>query len=247
MARAIPLSDLPVYSLEHLPDAGTDYREGAVFLVNKPKGWSSFKVVKLMKKCLDMGKIGHAGTLDPMAEGLLVICCGKATKSIEQIQRLEKVYEGEITFGSATASYDAETEVTEEAPWEHITEQMIREKLEGSFRGDIIQYAPIYSALKHKGQPLYKLARQGKKVERKPRVVTIHEIRLLEFRLPRVKVLVRCGKGTYIRSIADDLGRALDSVAHLTALARTRTGTFRSENALSTEQLRDIFNLSTGQ
>lgn len=244
MARAIPLSDLPVYSLQHLPVPEDDYLAGAVFLVNKPKGWSSFRVVKLIKKCLDMGKVGHAGTLDPMAEGLLVICCGKATKTIGQIQLLEKEYVGEITFGSATASYDAETEVTETAPWDHLDETQIREKLQNSFTGDLIQYAPVYSALKHKGQPLYKLVRQGKKVERKPRVVTIHEIRLLDCNLPRIRVQVRCGKGTYIRSIADDLGRSLKSVAHLTALLRTATGTFRSENALSTEQLYEIFNLS---
>ncbi|MDZ7773810.1 MAG: tRNA pseudouridine(55) synthase TruB [Balneolaceae bacterium] len=210
MAKAIPLSELPVFSARRPPDPNFHFQGGAAFLVDKPAGWSSFEVVKLLRRCLDMRKIGHAGTLDPMATGLLVLCCGRGTKSIQQIQVLEKVYVGEVTFGAATASYDAETEVTEEAPWQHLTGERIADKMEEAFTGDIIQYPPMYSAVKHKGQPLYKLARQGKEVERKPRVVTVHELRLLECRLPVIKLYIRCGKGTYVRSIAHDLGRALD-------------------------------------
>lgn len=241
MAKAIPLSELPVFSRSHPPDPGFRYGRGAVFLFNKPKGWSSFQAVKLLRKCIDLRKIGHAGTLDPMATGLLVLCCGKATKSISQIQKKEKVYTAEITFGEATASYDAETEVTREAPWEHLSRRKIAEKLEDAFSGDIIQYPPMYSAVKHKGEPLYKLARQGKKVRRKPRVVSIHEIRVLECRLPLLRLYIRCGKGTYVRSVAHDLGKALDSAAYLSALERNRIGEFSSEEALSEEDLRRIF------
>lgn len=241
MAKAIPLSKLPVFSARRPPDPGFDYRRGAAFLVDKPAGWSSFEVVKLMRRCLDLRKIGHAGTLDPMATGLLVLCCGRGTKTIEQIQALEKVYVGEVTFGAATASYDAETEVTREAPWDHLTEELIRRKLEEAFTGDIIQYPPMYSAVKHKGQPLYKLARQGKEVKRKPRVVSVHEIQVLECSLPAIRLYIRCGKGTYIRSIADDLGTALDSAAHLTALKRSRIGEFSNEDALTVARLREIF------
>lgn len=241
MARAIPLDELTVFSASSPPDPDFDYRSGAAFLVDKPKGWSSFQAVRLLRKCLDLRKIGHAGTLDPMATGLLILCCGKATKSIEQIQKLEKVYRGEITFGAATASYDSETEVTREAPWKHLTREVIEDKLEEAFSGDIIQYPPMYSAVKHKGQPLYKLARQGKEVKRKPRVVTVHEIRVLECNLPLLKLYVRCGKGTYIRSIAHDLGKAVDSAAHLSALQRSRIGEYRNKDALTEGDLHRIF------
>lgn len=243
MAKAIPLSELPVFSARRPPDPGFNFRRGAAFLVDKPAGWSSFEVVKLLRRCLDLRKIGHAGTLDPMATGLLVLCCGRGTKTIEQIQALEKVYVGEVTFGAATASYDAETEVTREAPWEHLSRDLIVDKLKDAFTGDIIQYPPMYSAVKHKGKPLYKLARQGKEVKRKPRVVSVYEIRMLECSLPAIRLYIRCGKGTYIRSIAHDLGQALDSAAHLTALERSRIGDLSNEDALSVAQLRDIFDV----
>lgn len=241
MARAIPLNELPVFSRARPPEPGFDFASGAAFLLNKPKGKSSFDMVRLLRKCLDIRKIGHAGTLDPMATGLLILCCGRGTKTIEQFQSKTKEYVGEITFGASTPSYDAETEIEEEAPTAHISENTIREALDRNFSGEITQLPPMYSAVKHKGTRLYKLARKGKEVKRRPRIVVIHETRIMEFDNPVLKLYVKCGKGTYIRSIAHDLGKALDSLGHLTALERTAIGEYRSEQALAVQDLKDIF------
>ncbi|MDZ7715043.1 MAG: tRNA pseudouridine(55) synthase TruB [Balneolaceae bacterium] len=242
MARAIPLEDLPVFSKQNIPDTSFDFASGAAFLIDKPKLWSSFDVVKYLRKCVDLRKIGHAGTLDPMATGLLVACCGKGTKSISQIQSQPKEYIGEVTFGGATPSHDAETEVEETAEVDHITEEMIQEALDDRFTGQIIQVPPMYSALKHKGTPLYKLARKGKEVERTPRQVIIYDSKILSFSNPKLKLYVKCSKGTYIRTIAYDLGKAVDSLAHLTALERTSIGDFKNDQAFSIDDLDEIFN-----
>lgn len=241
MAKAIPLSELPVFSKENLPDTSLDYKSGAVFLVSKPKSWSSFDVVKHLRKCLDIRKIGHAGTLDPMATGLLVLCTGKATKSISQIQEQPKEYIGEVTFGASTASHDAETEIEDTAEYDHIERQKIEEVLEEQFSGQIIQVPPMYSALKHQGTPLYKLARKGKEVKRHPRQVIIYESRILHFETPKLKLYIKCSKGTYIRSLAFDLGKALDSLAYLSGLERVAIGDFTNSNALDIEDLEEIF------
>lgn len=242
MAKAIPLSKLPIFSASNLPAPDFPYSKGAAFLINKPKGWTSFEVVKFLRKCIDLRKIGHAGTLDPMAEGLLILCCGKGTKSISQFQEASKKYIGDIFFGAATASYDAETDITDEKPVDHLSREVIKEIIEDKFSGQIIQIPPMYSALKHEGEPLYKLARRGKEVKRKPRQVIIHEARILECNLPRLKLYIHCSKGTYIRSIAHDLARELDTAGHLSGLYRTAIGDFRAEDALTVEQLKTIFN-----
>lgn len=240
MARAIPLSELPFFSADNPPGPSFDYKSGAAFLIDKPRGWSSFDVVKYLRKCIDVKKVGHAGTLDPMATGLLIVCCGRATKSIIQIQELEKEYVAEITFGASTASYDAETEVEKTAPYEHITREEIRSVLDKHFSGTIEQVPPMYSALKYGGKPLYKLAREGKEVKREPRQVTFYETEIMEFSSPVLKLKVRCGKGTYIRSMAHDLGVYLDSLAHLTALVRTAIGTYKNSDALTIDDLSEI-------
>ena len=241
MARAIPLEELTVFSANNIPASDFPYRDGAVFLVNKPKGWSSFDVVRFLRNRINIRKIGHAGTLDPMAEGLLVLCCGKATKSVNQIQEKKKKYTGEITFGASTPSYDAETDIDQEAPYEHITRGKIEQVLEDEFSGEIDQVPPMYSALKRKGERLYKRARKGEKLELQPRKVIIYSTRIIDYQPPKLTLVVECGKGTYIRSIAHDLGVTLDSRGYLSRLTRDAIGKFRNENALTTEQLNEIF------
>lgn len=241
MARSIPLKDLPVFSSNHLPDPSFNYTSGAALLINKPKGWSSFEVVKHLRKCLDLRKVGHAGTLDPMATGLLVVCCGRGTKSISQIQKLPKKYVGEVAFGASTPSHDAETEIEETAKTGHITRQIIQRVLDERFSGQITQVPPMFSALKHEGTPLYKLARKGKEVKRNPRQIIIYDTEILNFENAILQLYVECSKGTYIRTIAYDLGKAVDSLAYLTALKRTGIGDFKSDDALSIDQLNTIF------
>ncbi|MDX1672836.1 MAG: tRNA pseudouridine(55) synthase TruB [Balneolaceae bacterium] len=240
MAKAVSLDQLPVFSQNEPPPPDYDYTKGALMLVDKPSGWTSFDVVNYLKKSLNAGKVGHAGTLDPMATGLLVICCGKATKTVSQIQSMPKEYEGVVTFGASTPSRDAETEIEETAPFEHITREKIDEVLENHFSGEVEQVPPMYSAVKHKGKRLYKLARQGKEVKRKPRIVEIYETRILEFEPPKLTLYVKCGKGTYIRSIAYDLGKKLDSLAYLSALTRTAIGPYSNGDALTIDDLREI-------
>jgi len=240
MARAIPLSELPVFSAKNPPDPAFDYNSGAAFLIDKPQKWTSFDVVKYLRKGIGVRKVGHAGTLDPMATGLLIVCCGRATKSIEQFQDLKKEYLAEVTFGASTPSYDAETEIEKRAPYEHISTESVQLALENYFSGTIEQVPPMYSALKYGGKPLYELAREGKEVQRQARQVTIYETEIVECSPPVLKLRVVCGKGTYIRSMAHDLGVHLDSLAHLTALERTAIGEYRNNDALTIEQIRDI-------
>ncbi len=240
MSRKIPVEDLPIYTLDHLPDPTFDYSEGAAFLIRKPKKWTSFDVVELVQKKTG-AKTGHAGTLDPMAEGLLILCCGKATKSIKLFQQREKHYYAEITFGGSTPSYDAEMEVDEEAPYDHIEFDRIQNVLQEEFTGDIKQYPPVYSAIKQKGKRLYEMAREGKEVTVYPRIVSIHEIDLLAYEAPVAKLQIRCGSGTYVRSIAHDLGKALQSRAHLSKLTRNAIGEFTNKQALTVDQLKETF------
>lgn len=229
----------PVFTTSNRPPTGFDYDSGAVFLVNKPKSWSSFDVVKYIRVRIK-AKVGHAGTLDPMATGLLIACCGKATKTVRKFQELPKEYRAIIKFGAATPSYDAETDIDATATYDHITENMVRQVMDKRFSGEIEQVPPMYSALKHKGKRLYKLARKGKEVKRHPRRVVIHSHEIVDFQLPDLTLNIRCGKGTYIRSIAHDLGKALDSLAFLKALTRTAIGPYLNSDAFTIEEFNKI-------
>lgn len=239
MAKVLPLEDIPVFGKDNLPNKDTDLAAGAIFLIDKPLEWSSFDVVKFLRKRIRVKKTGHAGTLDPLATGLLILCCGKATKSISMIQDLPKTYVAEITFGKSTTTYDSEGEVDEEATSEHITRELILSKLEAEFKGTVNQVPPMYSALKYGGKKLYELARKGQTVERAPRQVTFHEFDILGFRPPLLTLLVKCSKGTYIRSLARDLGEALDSKAYLSKLERKAIGHYLVEDALTPHEMGD--------
>lgn len=243
MAKAIPLEELPIFSKKNFPQPNFDYNQGAAFLINKPKGWSSFQVVKFLRKCTNIRKIGHAGTLDPMASGLLILCVGKGTRTVSAFQEAEKEYIAEITFGSSTPSLDAETIPDKRAPFHHITKKKIEKVLESKFLGQIVQIPPMYSALKHDGKPLYKLARKGKEVKRKPRQIIIKKTEILECNLPRLELYIKCSKGTYIRTLADDLAIALNTAGHLIGLKRTAIGNFRSADALDIPELEDVFSV----
>lgn len=239
MAKALPLENIPVYGKKKLPGKNTELTKGGIFLVNKPLEWSSFDVVKFLRKRIRVKKTGHAGTLDPLATGLLILCCGKATKSISQIQDLPKIYLAEITFGKETTTYDSEGEITTEAEWNHITKEHIERVLESGFSGTVEQIPPMYSALKYGGKKLYELARKGEEVVRFPRQVTFFEHNILEFKPPKLTLKTKCSKGTYIRSLARDLGEALNSKAYLSALERTAIGHFSLEDALTPHEIGD--------
>src|SRR6056297_2151094 len=238
MAVAIPLSELPIVDRNTDPNSfpKENFTTGAVLVMNKPLEWSSFHLVKFIRYRVPPKKVGHAGTLDPLATGVLVVCTGKATKSIEQIQDLSKEYIAKITFGESTPSYDSALDADETAPWDHITEEKIIEVLKRDFTGEIMQKPPIYSAIKIKGERLYKKARRGEKVDIVPRPVQIYETEILNVNLPEITLRVKCGKGTYIRSIAHDLGLALGSRAFMSGLERTAIGSYNVEKALTTDE-----------
>lgn len=240
-----PVSDFPEYNLLHPPKPGDDFISGAVFLTDKPKGWSSFRVVGLLRKLTGVKRTGHAGTLDPMATGLLIVCTGKATKSISLIQDEKKTYEAEIQLGAATESYDAETAFTATSDYRHVDLTRVSSVLKESFLGTIEQYPPMYSALQHKGERLYRLARQGIEIERKARKVSIYNSEIIQFdqKAGKITVSITCSKGTYIRTIAHDLGHKLGTHGYLTALKRTASGAYSVERALTAEQLITNFNM----
>lgn len=214
-----------------------DFLNGQLLLIDKPLGWSSFQAVNKLKWVirkkfgLKKIKIGHAGTLDPLATGLLLICTGKFTKKINELQGQEKEYTGTVTLGATTLSYDLETEVDRTFPIDHITEEQIQ-RAAADFVGDIEQVPPIFSALKKDGKRLYEYAREGKTVEIKKRVITISEFEITRIKLPEVEFRVVCSKGTYIRSLAHDLGVVLKSGGHLSQLRRTKIGLFNVDKAL---------------
>ncbi len=213
-----------------------DFEAGFVILVDKPYGWTSFDVVNYIKhrtKRITGNKklkVGHAGTLDPLATGLVMVCTGKKTKEIDQIQAETKVYTGTIFLGATTPSYDLETPVSSRVPLENITEAKLLQTAY-SFIGDQQQIPPSYSAKKINGQPVYKKARKGIKVELKPSSVTIHGFELTRINLPQVDFKITCSKGTYIRSIAYDFGQKLGCGGFLAALRRTQSGNFRVSEA----------------
>ncbi len=219
-----------------------DYRAGATLLVDKPIGWTSFDVVskirnKIRKRLgVKKIKVGHAGTLDPMATGLLIICTGKSTKKLGEFQQLPKVYTGTMRLGATTPSYDAETEVDEEFPIEHLNPGLL-EQARRSFLGDIDQIPPMFSAIKVDGQPLYKKARKGERIDIEPRPVHIASFELTRIALPEVDFEVKCSKGTYIRSLVYDFGKAVRSGAYLTALRRTAIGPYTVDDAWNLDEL----------
>lgn len=215
--------------------------EGKVLLVDKPLTWSSFQAVNKLKYTLmrkyDLPKkfkIGHAGTLDPLATGLLIICTGKFTKRITEIQTQAKEYTGTITVGATTPSYDLETEIDATFPTEHITEALILETTK-QFIGEINQKPPVFSAIKKDGKRLYEHARAGEEVIIEARKTTIHEFEITRINLPQIDFRVTCSKGTYIRSLAYDFGMALQSGGHLSALRRTKIGDYSVENGILPE------------
>jgi len=216
------------------------FLNGEIILIDKPLDWTSFQVVNkirwLIRSTFGIKKIkvGHAGTLDPLASGLLILCTGKMTKSIEQFMGQEKEYTGTFTLGSTTPSYDLETEIDNTFPTDHITEELLQATL-NQFVGTIDQYPPVFSALKKDGKRLYEFAREGIEVEIPARKVNIHSFELTQKAIPKVDFKVICSKGTYIRSLANDYGKALNSGAHLSALRRTRIGEFNIEHAISIE------------
>ena len=214
-----------------------DYQNGQVLLIDKPLNWTSFQAVNKIKYALinKVGlpkkfKIGHAGTLDPLASGLLLICTGKFTKKISELQGQAKEYTGTFHIGATTPSYDLETEIDETFPISHIHEELIHETVK-QFLGEINQKPPIYSAIKKDGVRLYEHARAGETIEIEYRKTTIHEFEITRIDLPAIDFRVICSKGTYIRSLAFDFGKALNSGAHLTALRRTKIGDYHVENA----------------
>ena len=213
------------------------FKEGEVLYFNKPLGWTSFKVVGHARYhiCRRMKvkklKVGHAGTLDPLATGVMIVCTGKATKRIEEFQYHTKEYVATIQLGATTPSYDLEHEIDATYPTEHITRELVEETLK-TFIGEIQQVPPAFSACMVNGKRAYDLARKGEEVELKPKLLVIDEIELLECNLPEIKVRVVCSKGTYIRALARDIGEALNSGAHLTALERTRVGDVLLEDCL---------------
>lgn len=208
-----------------------DFNAGEVLFINKPLEWTSFQLVKKIRYASKCKKIGHAGTLDPLATGLMILCTGKATKQIESYMGLEKEYTGCFRLGETTPSYDRETEVNARFGWEHIDEQLL-ETARVHFTGQIQQYPPIHSAIKVDGKRLYESARKGLEVEIKPRTVEIFEFELTQVELPDVWFKVRCSKGTYIRSLAYDFGKFLNSGAVLTELCRTAIGSYELKDAL---------------
>lgn len=230
------LRELPVSAEGGMQDIAA---KGALLLVDKPAGWTSFDVVAKTRGILKVKKIGHTGTLDPMATGLLVLCLGKATKLADQIQAGEKEYEGTIHFGATTPTDDAESEENEQFPTEHLTPEAIREAAK-EFLGESLQTPPMFSARKKDGQRLYKMARRGETVEVEPRSIVISEFNITDIALPDVRFSVVCSKGTYIRSLARDLGRRLGSGAYLTELRRTRSGEFRVEDAVTIGDLQAL-------
>ena len=217
------------------------FLDGKILLVNKPLGWTSFDVVKKVRNVISREtgirkiKVGHAGTLDPLAEGLLIICTGRFTKKIEQFQEMEKEYTGTFFIGATTPSFDKETDIDQRWDTSHLKEETIV-KCSESFIGESDQIPPLFSAIKTDGVRAYHHARNQETIELKPRRITISRFDLTRIALPEVDFIVTCSKGTYIRSLARDFGKALNSGAHLTSLTRTRIGTYQLTDAVALQE-----------
>lgn len=212
-----------------------DFVSGEIIAIDKPKGWTSFDAVKRLRGALQHRmhmkrfKVGHAGTLDPLATGVLVVCTGRGTKRIEELQAGDKEYIATLRLGATTPSYDLETEIDEQRPWQHLTREAV-EAILPQFRGEIMQVPPIYSAVKIDGKRAYKYARKGHDVELKAKPLIIDCLEMTDCTLPEIRLRVVCSKGTYIRALARDIGEALGCGAHLTDLRRTRIGKYGIDN-----------------
>lgn len=222
-----------------------DFISGEVLYINKPLNWTSFDLVRKLrnKLCRKLGvkklKVGHAGTLDPLATGVMIVCTGRKTKLIETFQYQTKEYIATIKLGETTPSFDLETQVDATYPTEHITKELVTETLT-RFIGEIQQVPPTYSACKVEGKRAYEFAREGQDVELKPKLLVIDEIELLDYSMPEIKIRVVCSKGTYIRALARDIGLTLDSGGHLTALERTRIGDITLDICVAGEQIDEV-------
>ena len=222
-----------------------DYISGEILVIDKPYRWTSFDAVKRLRGAVQRRlnakrfKVGHAGTLDPLATGVLLVCTGRATKCIAELQDGMKEYVAEITFGATTPSYDLEKEIDATYPWEHITPELIAETLP-KFQGHVMQVPPVFSAVKVDGKRAYNYARKGKEVEIKAKPLEIKELEVLSWEAPKLTLRVLCSKGTYIRALARDLGEAMNSGAHLTALRRTRVGDYTIDDAMSLDQALEL-------
>jgi tRNA pseudouridine55 synthase len=215
-----------------------DFEQGQVLLINKPLEWTSFDVVQKLRYIIKVKKIGHAGTLDPLATGLLIICTGKFTKKINEYMAQEKEYTGTFTLGATTPTYDLESEPENIKPFDHLTEEEIKAATL-QFTGEIQQIPPAHSAIKVGGKRVYELARQGKEVKLDPRTVTIKEFEIVKIEMPLIYFRVVCTTGTYIRSLAKDFGEALGCGAYLSSLCRTRIGEFLVIDAQTTQDIQE--------
>ena len=229
--------------MEEFTLRGVEFPEGYVAVIDKPYEWTSADVVRKIKfqlrKCgYPKIKIGHAGTLDPLATGILLVCIGRATKQVEALQAEEKEYVAELMLGATTPSGDMEHEVDQTYPTEHITREMVEEALK-SLTGEREQLPPLYSAKKVQGVRAYEFARAGEEVELKKALINIYEMELVEWDMPRIKIRVRCSKGTYIRSLAFEIGEAVQSGAYLTSLRRTRSGGYTVEKSHTLDDFMD--------
>lgn len=222
-----------------------NFIEGEIMYIDKPLGWTSFDAVKRLRGALTrrLGvkriKVGHAGTLDPLATGVMILCTGRATKRIDELQAGVKEYVATLALGATTPSFDLETQIDQTYPTGHITRELVQKTLE-RFVGRIEQIPPTFSAVKVDGKRAYELARKGREVELKPKILVIDEIELLDFSQTSITIRVVCSKGTYIRALARDIGQALGTGAHLTALRRTRVGGVAIENCLSIQQAAEL-------
>ena len=210
------------------------FEEGEIILVDKPLGWTSFDVVRKIRNIIHIKKVGHAGTLDPLATGLLIVCTGKMTKMLNDFQMMPKEYTGTFVIGQTTPSYDLETAVTEKKSIEHIHDDDILRTI-GSFKGEIMQVPPAHSAVKMDGSPVYKKARSGQEVKLKPRKVTVIDLEITDIQKPRVRFYLKCSKGFYVRSLAHDFGKALGTGAYLSDLRRIKIGKYSVDDALTIE------------
>ncbi|MBQ5804075.1 MAG: tRNA pseudouridine(55) synthase TruB [Bacteroidales bacterium] len=224
-----------------------DYPDGIVILLDKPLKWTSADAVRRIKFLAQKHfrkkniKVGHAGTLDPLATGVLLVCIGKATKQAEALQAQQKEYIAEITLGATTPSFDLEKEIDALYPYEHITKEAVEAVLEG-MTGEQDQIPPVFSAKLINGTRAYEMARAGEEVVMKPARINIYSLEIVDFSLPKLVVRVRCSKGTYIRSLARDIGAALDSGGHLTGLIRSESGNFKVTEALSMDDITEVLN-----
>ncbi len=222
------------------------FAEGQVILIDKPIGWTSFDIVRKIRNLIKVKKVGHAGTLDPLATGLLIVCTGKFTKQINNYMGMEKEYIGTFTLGSTTPSYDLETEPINFKETNHLTDDVIKSATL-QFTGDILQMPPQHSAIKKDGKPLYLSARQGIEVKVDARPVTIKEFTITDISLPLVHFKVICSTGTYIRSLANDFGAALGVGGYMSSLCRTKIGTFKNQEAISIDDFENEMKILRGQ